>query len=182
MSPYPSTRRRNKRDDKRETNDLTIEGFVAKENEKRAAKPNSMQNPQFIFFSGIFSRKNFQPNGLEQPGSRRRPAFGREAAGTMRSGECYSTGQKNMVKYTTGEQKWGRFSRAKFHIVFQKSFEEREKGKITTKKTGKRGDWISDSSESTIEGLNGVGAALYRTDEVFCIGLYGLGMPRQYNV
>lgn len=59
MSPYPSTRRRNKRDDKRETNDLTIEGFVAKENEKRAAKPNSMQNPQFIFFSGIFSRKNF---------------------------------------------------------------------------------------------------------------------------
>lgn len=59
MSPYPSTRRRNKRDDKRETNDLTIEGFVAKENEKRAAKPNSMQNPQFIFFFWDFFQEEF---------------------------------------------------------------------------------------------------------------------------
>jgi hypothetical protein len=44
------------------------------------------------FFGVFFSRKIFWPNGLEQPGSRRRPAFGRKAAGTN-AGEYYSTGR-----------------------------------------------------------------------------------------
>jgi hypothetical protein len=38
---------------------LTIGGFVAKENEKRAVEPNSIQSPQ-LFFWGIFFQEDFQ--------------------------------------------------------------------------------------------------------------------------
>jgi hypothetical protein len=115
---------------------LTIRGFVAKENEKRAVESNSIQSPQLIFFGDFFSRKISGQTDLSS----------RDRAGDQRSGGKL---QGRMLESITVLEEYGKVpsipkSREKW--AFQPgSFicfpEEFRRAKLPLRKTGKRGDW-----------------------------------------